>query len=88
MKDQLWQASYTNGTTPLTLSEEVGRAFAQRNSANGADIFIDSVAHSGRQLALNGPPWPGRSRSANTRFGVRRSLRGTPRSDGRVTMVR
>jgi hypothetical protein len=43
MKDQSWQASYTNGTTPLTLREEVGRALTQRNSANGADIFIDSV---------------------------------------------
>jgi hypothetical protein len=37
-----WPATYTNGSTPLTLSEDIGGPLTQPNEANGAGITIDS----------------------------------------------
>jgi hypothetical protein len=42
LTEQSWTASYTNGKTPLTLSEDIGGRMTLPNSANAA-IFIDSV---------------------------------------------
>jgi hypothetical protein len=43
LTEQSWNASYANGSTPLTLSEDIGGPLRQPNSASGASIFIDSV---------------------------------------------
>jgi hypothetical protein len=42
LTDQSWNATYTNGSTPLTVGEDIGGPISQPNSASAA-IFIDSV---------------------------------------------
>jgi hypothetical protein len=44
LSGQVWHASYTNGVTPLTLSEDIGGGFTHRDSAASADIFVESVS--------------------------------------------
>jgi hypothetical protein len=40
VSEQTWKASYTNGPKPLTLTENIGTGFIQKNSRRRADIFI------------------------------------------------
>jgi hypothetical protein len=43
LSEQSWDARYTNGSSPLTMSEDIGGPLSLPNSASRASIVIDSV---------------------------------------------